>query len=126
MTEPLFTLRVQLFRKEYDKRKIVIRAWDGGMAGSATHNRIDIEVRHGGEIIFARGDTWCATPYSIDGIEARESVLSCVAMKPGDTDEEYFASYTPKQLAWASKYGEALSGEREARYCDKNGNCKSD
>jgi hypothetical protein len=45
-------------------------------------------------------------------------------MRPGDTDRDYFADYTPEQLAWAEQHGEALSIEREARYCDANGNVK--
>lgn len=64
----------------------------------------------------------------LDGIEAKEGVLSLVAMKPGDTDEEYFADYTEEQLAFAKEYGEALSCEREARYCnpETGGCCKSE
>lgn len=39
-------------------------------------------------------------------------------MKPGDTDEGYFESYTAAQLAWALQFGEDIDLERQARYCD--------
>jgi hypothetical protein len=111
-TDRLFTIRVP--SKGGD---IVITAFDAHST-SGYHKRIDIEVRHGGEVILARGDTYCSTPRSIDGIEARELVMSCVAMKPGDTDSEYFESYTPRQLAWVTEHGEDLDCIKQDRYCD--------
>ena len=112
----LFTLRPM--------RGVTIRAFDGGPAG--THHRIDVEVRADGKLVFPRGATYCAVPghTPIDGIDARETVLSLVAMKPGDTDEEYFASYTPEQLAFAVEHGEEIDTVRSERYCDENGNVR--
>jgi hypothetical protein len=90
------------------------------------HMRIDVEVHHGGSVIFPRGATYCAVPrgVSIDGVEARELVMSLVAMKPGDTDSEYFEYYTPEQLEFAEAYGEEIGMVREFRFCDENGNVK--
>jgi hypothetical protein len=118
----LFTLRV---RVRTDRPTIIIHAFDGPNF-SCTHSRIDVEVRMGGKVIFPRGATYCAVPAgtSTDGIDAKELVMSLVAMQPGDTDDEYFASYTPEQLAFAKEYGEALGCEREYRYCDENGNVR--
>jgi hypothetical protein len=116
----LFTLRVKL-RK--DEPVVVIRAWQGSFQ-APNHTRIDCELRQGGKVIFARGATWCATPGCVDGIEARELVMSLLAMRPGDTDEEYFAGYTPEQLEWVERNGESLGCERECRYCDENGNVR--
>jgi hypothetical protein len=113
----LFTLRVAVRRTG---PLVVIHAFDGNHTGPHGHSRIDVEVRLGGRVIFPRGATWCGVPAGtcMDGIEAKESVLSLVAMKPGDTDEDYFADYTPEQLAFAEEYGESISLERETRYCD--------
>lgn len=123
----LFELRVKPWATE---PTIVIRTYDAnenapgcwGAAGA----RINIEVRQGGCTIFPRGTLWINTPragtWSLDGDEAREAVLSCVEMRPGDTDEKYFANYTAEQRAWAAHNGEALSCAREWRYCDlRNG-----
>src|ERR1700678_2705124 len=95
----LFTLRL---RVAMGAPLVIVDAFDGGPeAYPGTHHRIDVEVRQGGKVIFPRGATWCAVNgwTSIDGIQAKELVLSLVSMKPGDTDSDYFASYTPEQLA---------------------------
>ena len=114
----LFALRVSVRR---DEPPVMIYAFDANHTDPRTgHHRIDVEVRHAGRVIFPRGATWCAVNRwtSIDGIDAKELVLSLVAMKPGDTDDECFAHYTADQLAFAEQYGEELSSEREFRYCD--------
>ena len=36
-------------------------------------------------------------------------LLSFLSLQPGDTDDEYFESYTADQLAWAKRRGEELS-----------------
>jgi hypothetical protein len=117
----LFELRVRPYRREYDPRVIVIRAYDGNHTDPDTgHMRILVSVRNGGKVVFPLGQLYCAVNRwtSIDGIKARELVMSLVGMKPGDTDEDYFAGYSHDQLAWAEAHGEAISCEREARYCD--------
>lgn len=119
----LFTLRVPAFKGE---PMIVIHAWDANHVDSTGHARIDVEVRQGGKVIFARGDTWCAVngSTSLDGIAAKELVMSLVAMKPGDTDADYFAGYSADQLEWCERYGEHIGCERYFRYCDENGSVK--
>lgn len=36
------------------------------------------------------------------GKESRCGLLNFLTLKPGDTDSEYFDSYTPEQLEWAN------------------------
>jgi hypothetical protein len=113
----LFTLIVKRFQEPC----VVIYAFDGGFQ-RPNHNRINVEVRQGGKVIFPRGVLYCATPGCTDDDSAKELVMSLIAMRPGDTDDEYFEGYTPAQREWATRNGEELSCEREARYCDENGN----
>lgn len=117
----LFGFRLMLGGKRCD-----IYALDGHNVGSLGHCRIDVEVWHAGVCVFPRGATYCAVPRgtTIDGVDAKELVLSLVAMKPGDTDDEYFEHYTPEQLAFAEAYGEEIGMVREERFCDENGNVK--
>lgn len=119
----LFQLRLKI---HLDKPMIIINAYDGGWTNETHYpkNKIDVEVKQGKHVVFKRGQLWCATPRSIDGIEAKELVLSLVAMKPGDTDKEYFKDYTEEQLIWVQDNGDYISMEREYRYCDENGNLK--
>lgn len=58
------------------------------------------------------GDSFKASPMrNIDDLETALDCLSFFAVQPGDTDDEYFAAYTPAQLAWAKSYEcEQLSG----------------
>lgn len=104
-----FTLRLKLYRSEFDKRLIVIKVWDSAGWDSAGRTKLEIEVRHGGKVIFPRGALNCALHDSSDGIAARELVLATVGMRPGDTDSEYFDSYTDEQKEWAMKHGEGIS-----------------
>ena len=117
----LFTLRVCVFASE---PLVVVHAFEGRDAGrgrvGGSHNRIDVEVRQGGRVVFPRGALYCGLPTfkSIDGPDARELVLSLVAMKPGDTDADFFAHYTPEQLAWAERHGDGVS-YAASRYAPK-------
>ena len=41
---------------------------------------------------------------AIDSDEAVACALGCFTMRPGDTDSDWFADYTPEQLEWAGSY----------------------
>lgn len=121
----LFTLRVPL----HDGTYAMVYGFDAndnssgcmGVSGA----RVDICVRHNNKTIFGKGQLYIRTPiigthgvdWSLDGDQVKERVLSCVGMKPGDTDEEFFANYTKEQLAWVCKYAEDISCVRMIRYC---------
>lgn len=119
----LFTLRVGLT----GSHSVTIHAYDGNHTDPQYgHQRIDVRVVHcwteagkrKREVVFERGDTWCAVNRwaSLDGDAAKELVLSLVAMKPGDTDSDYFAGYTHKQLAFVTAYGEDMDMARYSRF----------
>lgn len=126
-----FTLRIRLFRDDLTNgiqinRTIIIRVYDDLGWDTAGRVKLTCEVKMEGKVIFPKGQLHCALHGTSDGIKARELVMSLVAMKPGDTDRDYFDGYTPAQLEWAEKFGELLSMEREFRYCDKNGDPKKE
>jgi hypothetical protein len=117
-TRPDFTLRLRLYNPVHDRRLVVVRAWVTGHDGHG-RTRYTCEVVHGQELIFPYGQLTCAAHTKFEtGLHAREAVLDLVAMKPGDTDADYFADYSPKQREWTSKYGEAILCEAHDRYCD--------
>lgn len=135
MDPAAFTLRIRLYRPEHDKRLITITAFDGPITNefgwtsgwdSAGRVKLTVEVKHGSEVIFPAGQLHCALHGSSDGIAAKELAMSLVAMKPSDTDADYFEGYTPDQLAWATGHGEALDMERMTRYCDEDGNVRKE
>lgn len=61
-----------------------------------------------GKLIFEGQDFHCSPMHPIDSLDAAYSLLSFLALQPGNTDEEYFEYYTPEQLAWAEARGEEL------------------
>lgn len=116
MDSKLFMLRIRT-----SQGLVTIHAFDDNHTDPSTgHMRIDVEIKLAGEVIFARGDTYCAVNRwtAIDSYSAKELVLSLASMKPGDTDAEYFAKYTPRQLEFANALGDEISLERARRYCD--------
>lgn len=124
----LFTLHFSL-----PNGYVTIHAWDARHTEREYgHRRIDCELwfrdTAGRRCIFPRGATYCALPAGteLDSIAGRELVTSLFAMRPGDTDDEYFQEYTAEQLAWAEANGEELGVERDIRYCDENGNLKEE
>src|SRR4051812_40567617 len=64
---------------------------------------------HNGELIFEGDDFGCSPLHAIDSDAAVGGLLAFLSLKPGDTDPEYFESYTPKQMAFALAHGEDLS-----------------
>jgi hypothetical protein len=119
MTDPAFTLRIRTAPTVGYGTTIAIRAYDDLVPGwdNAGRVRLTVEVRHGSAVVFPKGQLTCALHGASDGTAARELVMALVAMRPGDTDEDYFAGYTPEQFAWVTEHGEALDAEREHRYC---------
>jgi hypothetical protein len=127
MTTPIrpdaaFTLRVKT-TNESGAPVIVVRAYDNNARLHGSHSRVDIEVRQGGKVIFPLGQLYVGIPggHSTDGTYAMNAVLDCVAMKPGDTDAEYFIDYTIAQLDWAREHSDSLNMERHYRYCNDDG-----
>lgn len=63
-------------------------------------------LEHNGNVIFEGTDysTWPVT-YG----DAARGVLGFLTLRPGDTDAEFFDSYTPEQIAWRDEHAEDLS-----------------
>lgn len=63
-----------------------------------------------GELAVFNGDDFhCSPLHAVDSDRTVASLLSFLSLRPGDTDREHFADYTPAQLAWCQDRGEELS-----------------
>jgi hypothetical protein len=114
VNDRLFTLRVRL-----GLQTIMVYAYDARRTDHRTgHSYIDISVTMRGQVVFPRGQLYCGVNRwtSLDCDAAKRLVLETVAMKPGDTDSEYFVGYTDEQIEFATQYGEELSLEAMSRY----------
>lgn len=90
-----FTLR---FRSRWGN--VQIRATDVGFQ-QPNHNRLDCELKLNGEVLFPGDGTWYVgipAQHAVDSDYAKATVLSLFALKPGDTDSEFFEKYNSSQL----------------------------
>lgn len=53
------------------------------------------------EVLFEGADFAGSPLHADDSNETIASLMGFLTLKPGDTDAEYFANYTPRQLEWA-------------------------
>ncbi len=67
-------------------------------------------------VLFEGEDFGCSPLYAIDSDETLAAIMAFLTLRPGDTDAEYFASYTPEQLDYCSEHAEALASEVERRF----------
>lgn len=121
---PVFTLRVRL----PVKGSVYIRAYEGPVCSRYGHTRLFCELSSFNPAgmglwtkLFPRSDFYVGIPshQCIDSDDAKECVLSLFALKPGDTDDEFFEHYTPEQLAFVEENGEWLSYVAGERYGER-------
>ncbi len=74
--------------------------------------------------LFEGEDYGCSPCHAIDSNESVIGIMEFLTLKPGDTDSEYFADYTPVQLEFCQQHTEALGCELHNRFCDENGRVK--
>jgi hypothetical protein len=62
-----------------------------------------------GKLVF-KGQDFAGSPlHAIDSKVTVGALLGFLSLRPGDTDKEYFDTYSPAQLAFAYQHGEELS-----------------
>jgi hypothetical protein len=62
-----------------------------------------------GKIIFQGTEFELSPLHKVGSKECTNHLLSFISLKPGDTDEDWFNSYTSEQLEFVTKHGEELS-----------------
>ena len=82
------------------------------------HTRLDLELKYKGKTLFKAGQLWIGIPshQSIDGDYAERAVAETFALKPGDTDRDFFAGYSAEQLEFVSRWGDYISMWIEEKY----------
>lgn len=84
-----------------------IRTHNGGVAYS--FNVLERTRKNHHNIIFTNMVGSFSPCHACDGDDAKRHVLSHLAMKPGDTDKEFFEDYSPEQLDFVNAYGEEIT-----------------
>lgn len=67
-------------------------------------------------VLFQGEDFGCSPMHAIDSDACVESLMVFLTLRPGDTDREYFADYTPAQIDYCEQHAEALGVECTDRF----------
>lgn len=82
---------------------------DSGRVDRLGKTILQCRLKHGRQVIFEGANFACSPIHAIDSDEAIKSLLGFLTLQSGDTDEEYFESYSPKQIAWRDEHAESLA-----------------
>ncbi len=103
--------------------RYTLRTWDSGRLDARGCTVIRYELRKGfgdtSSVLF-EGEDFVGSPmHADDADETMAGLLGFLTLRPGDTDADYFAAYTPEQLAWAESHAEALALAVADRFCPR-------
>jgi hypothetical protein len=95
--------------------------WDGNYGrfdSGQEKTRYRLTMTEAGKttVLFEGHDFGRAPSDASDSDGAVKGIMGFLTLRPGDTDADYFAEYTPEQLAFAQSHAEALSMEVVARF----------
>ena len=112
----LFTLVIHLGGKGYliPVYERSVRASNGGVAYS--FDVLERTRRNHRHIIFTNRVGSFSPCHASDGKDAKRNVLQHLAMKPGDTDDEFFEGYSQEQLDFVSQFGDEIYIQSVERY----------
>lgn len=118
-TERVRTIRFECYSKGNGPRfTLSLYDVDGPGTDEAGRYHVGYTLAQGREVIFD-SDTngTCRVHAAIDSDAAAECVMSFLTLRPGDTDPDYFDSYTPEQFSFCEQHAETLGHEAMARFC---------
>jgi hypothetical protein len=97
------------FLREWEEGDFRLLLWDTNTrVGSGPQSRLAYQFFHKGELIFQGADYGCSPMHAVDSDECVAGLLTFLALRPGDTDSEYFKDYSVQQMAFAMEHGEEL------------------
>lgn len=95
--------------------KLHLETWDTGRTDWRGQSYIGYRLRYVSRVpsqrlVIFEGENFSGSPfYADDSNETLGGLLTFLSLRPGDTDREYFDSYTPDQMDFAQTHGEYLS-----------------
>lgn len=95
--------------------------WDTGLTDRYGKQRLAYEfsMHQGRKTVLFKGQDFYASPLkAINRDATMRAIMGFLTLQPGDTDKEFFANYTPEQLAFCARHAEALNYEVWARFGD--------
>lgn len=79
-----------------------------------------LSMHQGRKTVLFEGNNFCASPvHAIDSDATVFAIMNFLTLRPGDVEADYFADYTPEQIAFRDRHAEALSYEVYWRFGDE-------
>src|SRR5262245_31662472 len=93
-------IRRCLFRPYRKGPTFSLTMWDTGRFGGKWLLGYRLTMRENGRrtVLFQGEDFGCSPMHAIDSDASVEALMGFLTLRPGDTDREYFKSYTQDQL----------------------------
>ena len=114
--ELLRTVRLSPYRRGMGPR-FTLTMWDTCQYRPDGRSTIAYRlVQTGGVVLFEGADYYPSQFETIDSDDCVAGLLSFLTLRPGDTDSEWFANYTPAQLEFCDQHAEALACEAMTRF----------
>lgn len=94
--------------------------WDTGRSDNRGQSVLGYKLSSSKDGEIFKGEDFAGSPmHAIDSDKTICSLMSFLTLKPGDTDREYFANYTQKQMRFAEEFAESL----QMAVIDRYGEC---
>lgn len=101
--------------------RFALTVWDTGRTGAYGKSILGYRLterngRHARTVLFQGENFACSPCHAIDSDATLAALLGFLTLRPGDTDAEYFESYSARQLQFAREHGETLAYETYVRF----------
>lgn len=96
------------FMREWASGPFRLELHEASRAHLGEPTPIGYRLYHDGRLIFEGDDIAVPAGQSLDGDETVRAVLGFLSQRSGDVELDYFARYTPTQLAWRDQHAEDL------------------
>ena len=94
-----------------------LKLWDTGNLDSRGQTYLGYRLTTTDKVCVFEGEDFAGSPmHADDSDETVAGLMSFLCLQPGDTDADYFESYTAAQLAFAAEHAEALRCEVSNRF----------
>ena len=96
--------------------RFALTMWATDRIDQRGQTTIGYRLNMGRQTLFT-GEDFNGSPMHADDSDATvKALMGFLTLCPGDTDREYFDTYTPEQMDFCSQYAEILSAEVYARF----------
>ena len=96
--------------------RFVLTTWDTYRIDSKGNNLIRYVLTHKSDVLFLGEDYGIPSWDTMTSDVTMHGLMIFLTRRLGDTDPEFFAGYTPKQIAFRDTYAEELSHVVENRF----------